>query len=213
MTRLDRLAISSAATGTFVLVLTFSGFAQVTHPGADYGARDPTVCKDSKAVGSGAPSPQQAAQYVACEHDGIRANHLYLYDQVKVEIGAARRFGQLTDLNLADADTKSAVYPIRGSYRLYICEHQVNNPRLPTYNNVGKNCSMFDNQNATGLCWKTSFGDWRCDMTSEKQDPNPKHNVAPPAAPGARNFRAFAERDWSSLLAQSSPAIFLRVFS
>jgi hypothetical protein len=156
-------------------------FAQDRHIGADYGARDPLVCKDKKDPARGAPSAAQAAEYVTCEREHLAAKKLFLIEDVKVEVGAGRPFNMNADPYMSDIDPKFPVYPIRGSYNMYQCEPQVNNPRLPQYNNVGKNCSFYVEEKASGKCWKTAFGDWRCDMTFDTLDPHPKRNVAPPA--------------------------------
>ena len=45
--------------------------------------------------------------------------------------------------------------------------------------NVGKNCNAYDQPKATGMCYKTTFGDWRCTMI-DINSYAPKPYQAPP---------------------------------
>lgn len=179
-----RFNVAAAATA---LVLS-SSLVSATQPqagsGADYGARDPHVCKDKTLPTHGAPSVAQAVEYIQCEREGPRAKNLYLVEAVKIEIGAGRPYSAKADPGLSDVDPKSPVYPLTGSYQEYQCEPMINNPRVPQYNNVGKNCTLRTYPKASGGCWKTLSGEWRCDLGYEEADPNPKRNVAPPGRGG-----------------------------
>jgi hypothetical protein len=155
-----------------LLALSLAPFAQAQGVGAKYGTRDPAVCKSTKEPEKGAPTAEQVAQYVRCgyEREDTRNDNLWLKENLKAEIGKGRPY--TSDLiNMSDADTTQPVYPIRGSFVQYMC-------RITKYA-PGKNCSMWESPAATGLCYRTTFGDWKCGM----QDLNSKvsHNQPPPA--------------------------------
>lgn len=48
--------------------------------------------------------------------------------------------------------------------------------------NAGKNCTSYDQPKAEGVCWKTTFGDWGCNMNdlNHSGSQHQKRNVAPP---------------------------------
>src|ERR1035441_10285017 len=64
-----------------------------------------------------------------------------------------------TDSLKSDADVNSPVYPIRGSYDGYTCG--LLDPPRTVY---GRNCMVQGQPQATGSCYRTSFGDWSCGM-------------------------------------------------
>ena len=67
-----------------------------------------------------------------------------------------------------DVDASQPVYPIRGSYQQYQC----NNPKTSVYK-AGQNCSLSNIPKASGVCYKTTFGDWTCTIASD----NPSADV------------------------------------
>lgn len=153
--------------GLLITVFAISGFLQVLYAqagvGAKYGARDPVKCKSTKEPDKGAPTPEQVKRYVKCAMEGeqgVAPPHLNLLENVEVEIGKARPFNPNGDVYKSDADVNSPVYPIRGSYDMYICS-----PPVAPFRVLGKNCSVFGYPRATGACYRTTFGDWYCDMT------------------------------------------------
>ena len=151
-------------TGFFALAaLTAFVFAISAAPegvGAKFGARDPRTCQSKKEPTKGAISAEQAKQYFICDTEKlIDSDDLQLVDNVKVEVGKARPYQQLSDSH-PDIDTTAPLYPIRGSLTRYICH-----PVSSYMNNAGKNCSSWNEPNATGVCYKTTFGDWNCAMT------------------------------------------------
>lgn len=148
-----------------------------TGVGSKYGTRDPYTCKSTKAPAHGAISPEVAAQYVACNAEGETGGMLYLLQNVKVEVGAGRAFNPNSD-DYADIDQSSPLYPIRGSFTRYQCGAVSSGPILP---NVGKNCNSGDQPNATGVCYKTTFGDWHCSMMDLTHDSLNRFGVPPPA--------------------------------
>ena len=127
-------------------------------PGAKFGARDPKTCPDHTAPKRGAITPEAAAKYVTCEEEHASDSTLYLVDDMKVQVGAGRKFQLRTDA-YNDIDSTKPVYPIRGSYVRYSCGV----PRA-AFDTVGKNCTLYDQPHATGVCFKTTFGDWHCQM-------------------------------------------------
>lgn len=149
--------------------------------GADYGARDPRTCKDTKQPIKGAISAAQAQEYVICAREGVATGSLHLVEDLKVEVGKGRPYSTANGPWATDIDTSATVYPIRGSFKNYICQPHHSNPAVPQYDNIGKNCSLYDSPVAEGVCYKTTFGDWKCEMAPEHVDwRNAQRNVAPP---------------------------------
>jgi len=153
-----RQTILLAAMATMIIFAAFnSTFAQGI--GAKYGSRDPRTCADKTSPKTGAPSPAQAAQYVVCSSEHV-INDLYLIENVAVQVGKGRPYNIREDINFPDIDTKFPVYPIRGSLTKYDC-----GVIYLDRSNLSRNCSVYDQPNAKGACYKDSFGDWRCAMT------------------------------------------------
>lgn len=122
------------------------------------GAREPRSCADYTAPTRGAITSALAAKYVICDVEAEHMTSLLLVDNVRVQVGATRPFQALTD-SYTDIDHAAPVYPIRGSFVEYSCSEP--NAAVGT---VGKNCTVYDQPHAQGVCYKTSFGDWRCRM-------------------------------------------------
>lgn len=144
--------------------------------GAKYGTRDPQTCDSTKEPTKGAPSPALVEKYVACTVEGESGGMLYLIENVKVEIGKGTPWMELDrGARPSDGDKDGLVYPIRGSQDRYQCS-QVSD----YWKNRGKNCNVYHQTRATGTCYRTTFGDWHCNMSdlSAAQQPN----VAPPPA-------------------------------
>ena len=133
----------------------------LTGVGAPFGARDPLHCDSTKEPASGAPSSEQVKAYFISGFEHAKGTgtlaELYLAEDVKVEIGKGRPFE--SGDGSGDIDTHELVYPIRGSYNWYLCYP------ITSVNTAGKNCVKFGQPNAEGLCYKTTFGDWRCSMS------------------------------------------------
>ena len=135
----------------------------------DYGTREPLTCASTKEPAKGAPSAEQAARYFRCgpTGEGVRIRSLYLMEDVKVEVGKARPFrgGGMSggvDINMPDVDPSQPVYPIRGSFQQYQC----NNPKT-SISPEGKNCDQSNIPKASGVCYRTTFGDWTCTLGSD----------------------------------------------
>ena len=58
---------------------------------------------------------------------------------------------------LGDIDYNVPVYPIKGTYKDYSCDYS-------NAGSAGHNCTIYDARHASGICWHTGFGNWRCRM-------------------------------------------------
>jgi hypothetical protein len=126
----------------------------------DYQARAPRTCT---AV-TKPPSAAQAAVMVQCTMDALSYTGLGLIQDVKLQMGSSRPFVYWTDAGLDGIDLKADVYPLRGSYTGYFCRLVSN--MAP----AGQSCIKSVVPVATGWCWKTSFGDWKCKMQGGAPD-------------------------------------------
>ena len=128
--------------------------------GKNYGARDPLTCKSTKDPEKGPPSADQVRAYFISGFEQEKGTgtlgELYLTENVKVEIGKGRPFEQGD--GSGDVDVHELIYPIRGSYTYYRC-YPVN-----SVHPLGKNSVKVEQPKAEGLCYKTTFGDWKCTM-------------------------------------------------
>ncbi len=137
--------------------------------GAKFGTHDPYSCKSTTAPRQGAITAALAAQYVTCtvdriDHDG----NLFLAENMKVEVGAGVPYQTAGVIGVEDIEPDGKIYAIRGSYDQYLCApvnstgYVFNGQRQGV--NVGRNCSLWHATHATGHCYRTSFGDWKCAM-------------------------------------------------
>ena len=153
---------------------TTQSMKALTGIGAAYGSRNPRTCANTKAPASGPLSAQQAMQYFICRTEGEFMEMLSLVSDVKLEIGKGRPFQSGSD-RFPEVDVTSPVYPIRGSFTGYSVG------RLSTdQSNRGKNCYVTFNPNATGQCYRTTFGDWKCNMNDWSKSRFDQYHVAPP---------------------------------
>ncbi len=151
--------------------------------GAKYGARDPRTCADKKSPRTGALSAAQATEYVTCASEGVFVTSLFLVENVSVQIGKARPYNIREDINFPNIDTKFPVYPIRGSFREYVCT-----PIYGDRHNLNRNCWIKEEPNAKGACYKDSFGEWDCAMTDALTSHDTDRDVPPPG--GAKQTNA-----------------------
>jgi hypothetical protein len=103
---------------------------------------------------------------------------MYLIENINVEIGKGTPFMQLDGGSRPfDADPDGLVYPIRGSYTKYQCSAP---NRI--MDNFGKSCNRSQAKHATGVCFRSGFGDWTCNMDdlNAMNYPDYEHGVAPP---------------------------------
>ena len=98
------------------------------------------------------PNPSQAAVLAQCYDESETQTEIHLVTNVKLDMGAARSFNPRIDSGWQDIDPSAKVYPLRGHLVSYLCS---SDPQFA--------CSVFTSDDeGSGACWKTSFGDWRC---------------------------------------------------
>lgn len=148
-------------------------------PGANrFEARDPRICKDTKAPARGAITAALALKYLNCQMEYVSRNDLYLVENVKVEVGGGIPYAAIIGhRSFSEIDVKHPVYPIRGSLLRYQCQ----DPKTAYVGPPNTNCTTYNEPKAKGYCYKTTFGDWRCYMsdTSDIKE-NYRRGVAPP---------------------------------
>ena len=146
----------------------WAGFAALLLPtgshaqpiGAPFQSRDPATCSNRSAPARGPMTAAIARAYVACSREGVRMQHIYLVAGMDIEVGRSRPFQQ-SDQGHSDIDPAQPVYPIRGRLLVYFCARVSDDG-----SNAGKNCDVINMPAATGECYRTTFGDWTCDMSS-----------------------------------------------
>jgi hypothetical protein len=83
-------------------VLTIAASIGLAHGQAGVGkkfdTRDPLECSSLKKVTAGVPSSSQIRDLVTCKAEGTGGCCIYLYDNVKVEIGKSRPFSSWSDV-------------------------------------------------------------------------------------------------------------------
>jgi hypothetical protein len=138
---------------------------------AKFQTREPRKCSQVKSP----PSVGQAAALIQCQREQMNAHEDWITTNVQVEMAAQRAFIYETDSGLPEIDTASKVIPLRGSLNGYICAviGEVNGVQ-------GKNCMRGVVAEAKGACWKTTFGDWKC---NEDGVINPTTFGEPPPPP------------------------------
>jgi len=148
-----------------------------------YGSRDPRTCADTKAPAKGAITAALALKYLNCQMEYVAGGgDLYLVENVKVEVGSGIPYAAIMgQRSLSEIDVKHPVYPIRGSLLRYQCQN-----RLTAARNPDANCNSYNEPKATGYCYKTTFGDWRCYMNdvNAANAANINHDVPPPKGAG-----------------------------
>ena len=148
--------------------------------GKEYGSRDPRTCANTKAPAQGAITAALATKYVICKAEKIWSNDLYLVENVKVnEVGGGIPYQAIRGQYSWDqVDVNYPVYPIRGSLVSYQCRNLVNEYVGPP----DANCATSNEPNASGHCYKTTFGDWKCFMSDPAlmERGNYRTGVAPP---------------------------------
>jgi hypothetical protein len=173
----DRRAAVAGAAALLTAVAMQTAPAQAGE-GAKYGTRDPQTCASAKEPAKGAISAELARKYVICQKEEVAHTQgfIYLLENVTVEIGKGVPLLELSrGARPTDGDPDGVVYPIRGSLKEYQCAVASDGGALgPRYNNIGKNCNVYDEPKATGTCYRTTFGDWHCSMSdlNSRQIPN-----------------------------------------
>jgi hypothetical protein len=124
-----------------------------------YQARNPRVC----AKVTSPPNAAQAAALVQCSTEtdtsGSMTPMLTLVTDLQVEVGAPRNFIPGPD-SRPDIDPSAKVYPIRGKGVMWQCNPAAGFP-------AGQNCYSYPAAaGGQGACYKTTFGDWTCRMST-----------------------------------------------
>lgn len=144
-----------------------------------YGSRPPRTCANASAPANGAISSAQALNYLNCQMEYVAGGgDLYLVENVRVQVGAGIPYAAIREQrSLEEIDVRYPVYPIRGSLVRYQCQDRITAARVAT-----ANCSTYSEPNATGYCYKTAFGDWKCYMNDPQamSPQNVRHDVPPP---------------------------------
>jgi hypothetical protein len=167
-------------TAIIFLVASGSTFAQAGI-GKKYGSRDPRTCTDRTQPKGNTISATKAKEYIECS-EFFDTQNLYLNEEVVVQTGSPRPYNRNEDLNVSNIDVRIPVTPIRGHLKRYQCG-QVNDIK----HNAGENCFVYDWQHAHGLCYKDSFGDWRCTMADETAQLPVQKDAAPPGGATVKN--------------------------
>jgi hypothetical protein len=131
-------------------------------PGMLYGTREPKACPTRTAPAKGAPSAEQAKQYVVCESESVFGNSLFLVTNVKVQVApTSHPPNQFVKEMKGDLDPSQPVWDIRGSLTQYQCS--ATSPALNPFART-HNCVSREIPTASGYCYRNTFGDWHCAM-------------------------------------------------
>ncbi len=140
-----------------------------------FGSRAPRTCPDQTAPARGAIKAAEAARYFICNAEYVTGSTLYLVENVNVrQVGGGVPYtpnlGAFREINV-----RVPLYPIRGSYVSYQCAD-----KLAAYDRApNTDCGVYEHPNATGYCYKTTFGDWSCHM-SDRTVTSQSRKSAPP---------------------------------
>jgi hypothetical protein len=130
--------------------------------GAQYGAREPVVCKSLTAP----PTAATVKQYVYCGMEGIDGrSNLVLLTNVTVQMAAPRAYLLRQDSGKYQIDGRAPVIDLRGGYKMYQC----GKPNLAGGAfSATHNCVSYDQPVATGACYKDTLGDWNCSLVGNR---------------------------------------------
>ena len=131
--------------------------------GTAYGARDPVICGSTKSQGA-VPTIAEVTRFLMCAKEKESARWgLWLVSDVKIQMAGPRRYTD--DLgHYSQIDISAPMYDLRGSYVEYACDKLAGYGGPGTGRPAGKNCNKFTYLHATGTCYKTKFGEWKCAM-------------------------------------------------
>lgn len=94
-----------------------------------------------------------------------------LMERLTVQVGGAMPFVALYNtFTMPDADTTKRVHPLRGSWTWSRC---LSRRDAAIYGSAELNCREAVVPSGTGVCWRTTFGDWRCLLTGPAQAAGP----------------------------------------
>jgi hypothetical protein len=176
--RSTRFVLTALALGTCAISLNQIAGGQRPGDGSElsgpptmnlnYKARNPRLCKPVNAP----PTPGQAAVLIQCTMDQDRATGLFLIQEVNIAMSRPRAYNGDTDSNLPEIDINAPIFPLSGSLKVFWCS------TIGVGYPAGRNCQMTPTPMAMGSCWKTTFGDWKCNLigpapNSRKELPGP----------------------------------------
>jgi hypothetical protein len=142
-----------------------------------FGARAPRTCANTKAPARGAITAELARKYFICNAEYVSGTNLYLVENVKLEIGRGTPYtpnkGSFHEINV-----RVPLYPIRGSLVSYSCRDRIREYSGPP----NESCLVYDQTNATGYCYKTTFDDWKCYMSDQRAIAGDSRKGAPPTS-------------------------------
>lgn len=142
--------------------------------GGRWGARDP-VTECVQVTTPEGPAIDQVVALVRCRNETItRYDELWLLEDLKLQIGAARAHqGYDEYINMPDADTSKPVHDLRGSWISVMC--RIPSGVAATGGDPSRNCTHQVVTAGKGACWMTSFGDWQCNVSGsgERSDGHP----------------------------------------
>jgi len=127
---------------------------------AEYQVRNPRRCKELNAP----PAPEQVAAMIQCTMERNAPTGMTLLSDINVQMSPPRNFDVDLDADLKEIDRSAPVFPLSGSMKMYICS-----PVGVGYP-AGKSCTLYLTPVAMGKCWKTGFGDWKCNLLGPAPD-------------------------------------------
>jgi hypothetical protein len=124
-----------------------------------YQSRNPRKCAEVTTP----PTVAQAMALVQCSTEsdttGSSTPLITLVTDLQMQLGAPRDYMAGTD-GWSDIDVRAKVYPVRGQGTMWQCSP------VAQYG-VGQNCVNYPaGPGGQGSCYKTTFGDWTCRMTT-----------------------------------------------
>jgi hypothetical protein len=176
-----QFALIAVAIASIILLVASSRTNAQAGIGKKYGSRDPRTCADRTQPKGNTITAAKAKEYIECS-EFYDTQNLYLVDEVVVQTGSSRPYNPREDMRVSNIDVRIPVTPIRGHLKKYQCG-QVNDIK----HNAGENCFIYDWQNAKGLCYKDSFGDWQCTMSDGTAILPVKKDVPPPGGATVKN--------------------------
>jgi hypothetical protein len=168
---LNRIALGFAVGVFAAMAGSVSASAADGSIGGEYGAREPSRCADRTQPADGAPAGEQLLEHLRCTMEGIGDGRLYLIENLTAEVtGEGRAFDPQNDY-YDNIDREALIYPISGSLLRYNCD-------VVTAANNGASCETYEEDAASGVCYKETSGDWNCRMSDLSQVR--AEGVAPP---------------------------------
>ncbi len=126
-----------------------------------FGGRAPRPCPAIRHK----PSDTEASILAQCTMEGPFGTIETLLTDVQVHITGSRKFSTNSaggfdgeDDNRKDIDNRADVLVLTGYAKQYACGEQSFSP--------GKNCTMTEMPNSPGACWKTTYGEYRCNFVN-----------------------------------------------